>query len=113
VQFDTDTAVPLGLIVNELLSNAFKYACPDGRPGHIDLALEAGPTPGAYCLRVRDDGPGLPASFTLARASSLGLRLVQSLARQLGGELLLPVLGQPGACFQVSFLENAALQQAG
>ena len=105
VLLGTDTAVPLGLIVNELLSNAFKYAFANGRPGTVAVAL--GPDPeaetGRYQLSVRDDGPGLPANFAISKASSLGLRLVRSLARQLGGTLSLPAPGGPGAEFVVSF----------
>ncbi|WP_345236611.1 sensor histidine kinase, partial [Hymenobacter saemangeumensis] len=90
IRLDTDTAVPLGLVLNELLSNAFKYACAQGRAGQLEVAMHYDEASHSYRLRVGDDGPGLPAGFTLAQASSLGLRLVQSLARQLGGQLLLP-----------------------
>ena len=101
VHLGTDTAVPLGLIVNELLSNAFKYACANGRGGQLVVALRCDPAAGLFRLTVADDGPGLPPGFTLAQASSLGLRLVQSLARQLGGELTLPPAGE--ATFEVTF----------
>jgi len=107
VYLGTDTAVPLGLIVNELLSNAFKYAYAGGRPGtlHISLGPDHLARTGQYCLRVHDDGPGLPPDFVAGRASSLGLRLVQSLARQLNGQLHLPPPGGPGAAFTVVFSE--------
>ncbi|WP_052732746.1 sensor histidine kinase [Hymenobacter terrenus] len=105
VWLSTDAAVPLGLIVNELLSNAFKYAFANGRPGTVAVAL--GPDLAAearqYRLVVTDDGPGLPPDFVVSRASSLGLRLVQSLAHQLGGALHLPSPGQPNAEFVVTF----------
>ena len=101
VHLGTDTAVPLGLIVNELLSNAFKYACADGRSGQVAVTLRCDPAAGLFRLVVSDDGPGLPPDFTLLQASSLGLRLVQSLARQLGGELRLPPAGE--AAFEVTF----------
>jgi two-component sensor histidine kinase/tetratricopeptide (TPR) repeat protein len=107
IALGTDTAVPLGLIVNELLSNAFKYAYADGRAGTVAVGLVPDPAAGAghYSLTVADDGPGLPANFMPGRASSLGLRLVHSLARQLGGELCLPPPGAAGGKFVVSFIE--------
>jgi two-component sensor histidine kinase len=99
----TNTVVPLGLIVNELLSNAFKYAYAGGRAGTVAVVLHADAVTGNYRLTVTDDGPGLPPGFVLAKASSLGLRLVKSLARQLNGELLLPPPGGKGAKFVVTF----------
>lgn len=101
VHLGTDAAVPLGLILNELLSNAFKYACAGGRAGHLVVAMHHDPAAGEFYLSVADDGPGLPPGFQLAQASSLGLRLVHSLARQLGGALQLPPAGQ--ARFVVTF----------
>lgn len=85
VRLGTSTAVPLGLIINELLSNTYKHAFAGGRPGHV--AIELGPEAGGYCLRVRDDGTGLPPGFSLDSTASLGLRLVRSLARQLEGHV--------------------------
>ena len=103
IRLGTDTAVPLGLIVNELLSNAFKYACANGRAGCVTLSLTEAPATGCYHLTMADDGPGLPAGFVLAQASSLGLRLVQSLAQQLGGELQLSAPGGPGTEVAITF----------
>ncbi len=97
---DLDTAVPLGLIVNELVSNALKHAFPDGRRG--TLALDFGTDPdGRFVLAVADDGAGLPADFDLGRARSLGLRLVHRLAHQLGGDVVLDRAG--GTAFRISF----------
>ncbi|WP_160937856.1 sensor histidine kinase [Teichococcus coralli] len=76
-----DTTVPLGLIVGEALTNAFKHAFPDGRHGHILVRLAA-QGEGRMMLRVEDDGVGLPAQ---RREGSLGLRLVELLARQAKG----------------------------
>jgi PAS domain S-box-containing protein len=79
-------AIPCGLIVNELISNALKHAFPDGRRGGIavDLRRERGRT---IVLSVRDDGVGLPAEFDLDTAATLGLQLVRLLADQLGAEI--------------------------
>ena len=103
----TSTAVPVGLVVNELLSNAYKHAFAGGRNGRVDICLTAAAS-GDYCLRVRDDGAGLPPDFTLETTSSLGLRLARSLARQLEGSLAVgpPATGL-GTEFCLSFRAQA------
>jgi PAS domain S-box-containing protein len=80
-----DSAVPLGLIVNELVSNALKHAFRGRSSGKITVQLERQRE--LAQLRVSDNGAGLPADFSFDRADSLGLRLVTNLARQLEGEL--------------------------
>lgn len=77
------TAAPLGLILTEWLTNAFKYAFPDGRPGTITVSLNRTAT-GAR-LEFADDGVGLPAGLDVATTQSLGLRLVQILVNQITG----------------------------
>jgi len=100
VGIDLDQAIPCGLIVNELVSNALKHAFPDGRAGEVRIELkQAGP--GELQLTVSDDGIGLPANFETARTKSLGLQLVSDLARQLGGRLR--VDPRPKALFEVTF----------
>lgn len=80
-QLPVDKAIPCGLIVNELLTNAFKHAFPDGRPGRVAIALHRC-SDGPLELTVTDDGVGLPdAPATI----SLGLHLVETLVAQLGG----------------------------
>lgn len=81
-----DLAIPLGLFVNELVTNAIKYAYPDG--GEIRVTAEPDGESGLI-LTVADDGVGLPEGFDLAapRHASLGMRIINSLARQLGGPL--------------------------
>ncbi|HEX2873028.1 MAG TPA: histidine kinase dimerization/phosphoacceptor domain -containing protein [Polyangiaceae bacterium] len=80
-----DSAVPLGLIVNELVSNALKHAFRGRASGKVTVRLEQRAELAE--LRVSDDGAGLPGDFSFERADSLGLRLVTNLARQLEGEL--------------------------
>jgi len=75
-----DRAVPLGLIVNELVTNALKYAFPEGRPGTIHVGFETTPN-GEGCLRVRDDGIGMGPP----RPGSSGIELVRRLVQQIGG----------------------------
>jgi PAS domain S-box-containing protein len=83
------TAIPCGLIIHELLSNALRHAFPGGRPGRIEIVL-ARTAGGVVELSVEDNGVGLPEGLTPGTASSLGLRLVQILATdQLGGAVQL------------------------
>jgi PAS domain S-box-containing protein len=84
-EFALDTAVTCGLMVNELISNAIKHAFPEGK-GSVRVELIA-ESPDSLRLVVRDDGAGIPAGIDIATTTSLGLRLVDSLARQLGGQI--------------------------
>jgi two-component sensor histidine kinase len=87
IELDIERAVPCALILNELLSNAFKYAFPDGRNGKI-LVRFCEREPGSLELVVEDNGIGLPAGRLAARnTESLGLRIVGILTRQLDGSL--------------------------
>jgi two-component sensor histidine kinase len=85
VRLCVELAVPCGLILNELVSNAFKHAFPDGRPGTVHVALQE--SRDDCVLRVIDDGVGLPAGLDFDTHYSLGLRLVRLLSRQLNGTL--------------------------
>ena len=104
-----DQAVPCGLIINELLTNALKYAFPNGRSGEITVELQAeDPAPPSdpagernFVLRVCDTGVGMPPDFDLPAARSLGLQLVFNLARQLRGAARLEP--GPGARLAVTF----------
>ena len=92
-------AVPVGIIANELITNAIKYAYPRGAEGEVRIELEADGN--SAVLRVSDDGPGLPADFDIGTTDSLGLRIAGMLARQIGGKL---VFGHgPGAAASVAF----------
>ncbi|MBO6496027.1 MAG: tetratricopeptide repeat protein [Roseivirga sp.] len=81
--FDIDTAIPLGLILNELISNAYKYAFGESK-GELNVSIESLGS-GKHQLTVSDTGQGLPADFDIAKAKSLGLRLVRRLSKQLYG----------------------------
>jgi len=99
VMIDIDKAIPCGLLVNELVTNTLKYAFPQGRSGVLRVELQPlDGTPG-WCLRVADDGVGLPADFNLQNLTSLGLKVVADLARQLGGRL--HIGAGPGAVFEI------------
>ena len=77
-----DTAVPVGLMLNELVTNALKYAFPNGRAGHLIVSLDAD-AHGNIAMRVQDNGVGMGSPFQFEQASTLGLRLVRMFARQL------------------------------
>ena len=84
ISLDVSTAVPCGLILNELLSNALKHAFPDGTDGEILINMRTAGD--QYRLLVQDNGVGMPESVDYANSESLGLQLVSGLASQLGGE---------------------------
>lgn len=81
-QMDVDTVIPLALIINELISNALKYAFRDGGSGEIDVHL--GEHEGAIVLEVNDNGVGIPDHFSIASSSNFGLKLVTILCDRLG-----------------------------
>ncbi len=81
-----DRAIPCGLIINELVSNALKYAFPQGRKGEILVNL-LHDADGKLILMVKDDGVGLPEDLDVTDTPSLGLQLVNTLVRQLDGTI--------------------------
>ncbi len=88
--FKIETAIPCGLILNELLSNSFKYAFPENRKGTISVYFGCTgekEMKKEYCLSVKDDGKGLPKNLDPEHAESLGYQLVTILADQLGGKI--------------------------
>lgn len=96
-QLPVDKAIPCGLIINELLTNAFKHAFPDGRPGQVSVALHRSPE-GPLELTVADDGVGMPSGPPV---DSLGMHLVETLVAQLGGTV--STTSAPGARHIVRF----------
>jgi two-component sensor histidine kinase len=81
IEMETATAIPLGFIVNELITNAAKYA-------RGKIIVQIGGTPaGGYSLSVLDDGPGISAGFDPARCKGLGTKIVLALVKQIRGEL--------------------------
>jgi PAS domain S-box-containing protein len=97
VTLDIDTAIPLGLILTELVSNSVKHAFGQGQRGTITVELHADAA--TLVLTVRDDGIGLPEPFDLQATGSLGLQLVSDLGGQLGGTVTTGHGG--GAVFQI------------
>lgn len=102
ISMGIESAVPLGLLINELISNAYKHAFPGQAGGQISLGLHALGN-GELELSVTDDGVGLPADFDPSRTRSLGMQLVISLAEQLEGRLQHGPNGPTGSRFALRF----------
>jgi len=101
VSLPLEQAVPCGLIINELVTNALKYGFPDGKTGRV--LVEVVLNDGQLTLVVSDNGAGLPQGFEPGASSSLGLQLVTNLAGQLGGSLEWEPGAEGGALFRVRF----------
>lgn len=106
--FDIDTAIPLGLIVNELVSNAYKYAFEKEKEGRIQITIKALNTID-YMMEVNDNGKGLPNDFDITKIKSLGIKLVTILSRQLRGSLK-SGSDQKGTSFKVTFKDMKLYQ---
>jgi predicted ATPase/two-component sensor histidine kinase len=107
VLLNIDQAIPCGLIVNELISNAIKYAFPDDRRGEIQIYLPP-PSHSQIELIIRDNGIGLPETVNWEYAQSMGLSLVHDLVvEQLEGQLT--VERQDGTTFRIQFLQAPLL----
>ncbi|MBI9108571.1 MAG: PAS domain S-box protein [Spirochaetales bacterium] len=86
IQLDIHQAIPVGLIVNELVTNSMKYAFTVGDSGVLSLSMTAGQN-GKIHLQVKDNGPGIPENLSSAGSNSLGLKLLNIFTSQLGGTI--------------------------
>ncbi len=102
LSLSVDQAIPLGLLCNELFTNALKHAFPDSAAGLVRVRLAQGD--GQAVLTVRDNGQGLPPGYEPGQGSTLGLQLVWSLADQLHGEV--EAHNDGGAVFTIRFPVN-------
>lgn len=105
---DLERAIPCGLVVNELVTNAFKHGFPKGRSGEI--RIELGEADGEFTLVIADNGVGLPPDFDLGNLKSLGLQLVPLLIEQLGGRF--SVEGGVGARFILKFPNDPQMRKS-
>ena len=97
-EIPTAMAIPLGFVVNELITNSVKYA-----EGNITVRFES-TSPASHSLSVLDEGPGLPVGFDPANSKGLGMTIVRSLVQQIGGELqLLPGENGRGTRVTITF----------
>jgi PAS domain S-box-containing protein len=102
VMLDIDQSIPLGLIVNELVTNSLKHAFPPGESGEIDIKFYS--QDDKYILEVKDNGMGFPEDVDYKNTDSLGLRLVTSLTEQLDGEI--EFNNGSGTSFKIIFTEE-------
>ncbi|MBD2757257.1 tetratricopeptide repeat protein [Spirosoma validum] len=86
IQLDVTLATPLGLIINEAVTNSLKYAFPENRPGTISVSFRSLENQG-YLLTITDDGIGWPTGFNAKQNKTLGLSMIRGLSRQIGGRL--------------------------
>lgn len=98
-----DVLLPLGLIINEIITNSFKYAFPENAAGHIWVLYEKdeqGNDPDLRRIIIKDDGIGLPENFDFFNQSSMGSQMIAQLTNQLGGELVID--GSNGTSFTIT-----------
>jgi two-component system, sensor histidine kinase PdtaS len=100
IQMDLLQAVPVGLILNEAVTNSLKYAFPDQREGEIKVSLEKTEA-GKLLLCIADDGIGLPPDFNMNEIKSFGLKLIKGLTEDLEGEFRIEE--QPGTTLLIAF----------
>ncbi|QKZ13849.1 histidine kinase dimerization/phosphoacceptor domain -containing protein [Spirosoma sp. KUDC1026] len=105
VQLDVNLATPIGLIINEAVTNSLKYAFPEARtlqPRIIWVSLQ--PLDEETCrLLIEDNGVGLPTGFNPAQSTTLGLTMIQGLSHQIGGRLQIRSHQESGVCIQLDF----------
>lgn len=102
IQLSIDTALPCGLLINELISNALKYAFPAGQPGKIKINLHSD-SKNQYTLLIKDNGVGLPPDLDFRNTDSLGLQLVCDSTAQIGGTI--EIDRTHGTSFTIQFRE--------
>jgi PAS domain S-box-containing protein len=104
VSFNIETAIPLGLIINELISNALKHAFPEGKKGSIAVELTQDKKREEYILTVTDDGIGFPEVTDYRNTETFGLQLVDMLTEQFHGTMELD--RTKGTSFRITFREQ-------
>jgi|GEM_PF-489967 len=103
ITMDVSILIPLGLIINELLSNALKYAFIDEADGELTISLKKN-NEDLNELIIKDSGSGLPEDFDIKKSKSLGLKIVNLLVRQIRGTI--DISKRDGAEFTIIFNEN-------
>ena len=101
IEMNMETAIPLGLIINELVTNSLKFAFPEMNKGSITVEMDT--SNGDHTLIVADDGMGIPEDINFKKTESLGLQLVNNLVHQIDGEITLE--RSHGTEFKITFKE--------
>ena len=104
VLLDIDTAIPCGLIINELVTNSLKHAFPNGSSGKIFIEFHKDNN--KYKLVVGDNGKGLPMDFDIQKTETLGLKLIKTLVKQIDGIFDLNRIG--GTMITITFKSEKA-----
>lgn len=104
----TDQSVQIGLIFNELISNIFKYAFPNKHDGEITIIFDNSNE--INHLTIKDNGVGLPTDFDISQSQRLGLKIIESITKQLNGKLTYK--NKAGAEFMISFPEVKSINKA-
>jgi two-component system, sensor histidine kinase PdtaS len=107
IELDVAQAVPVGLIINEAVTNSIKYAFPHERRGKIEIQMCHTDT-GEVLLLIQDNGIGLPESFNERLTKSLGMSLMQGLSKQIDGEL--KISNNNGVAIQVKFVPSQTMR---
>lgn len=103
ISLDVAQAVPIGLILNEAITNSIKHAFPDNRQGQVEITLQK-MDPEGYKLTFQDNGIGLPQDFDIDKLNSLGMTLITGLSRQLEGAL--SIKNENGLLLKIIFLHD-------
>jgi two-component sensor histidine kinase len=106
ISLNIDTAIPCGLIINELVSNSIKYAFPDNKKGTITVKLSREIKERSYTLMVKDDGIGISGEVNYEKADTLGIQLVNLLSKQMGGTLEIKSEKNKGTEFKILLEES-------
>lgn len=101
ISFTVDTAIPLGLIITEIVTNALKYGFQKGEKLSITIRLKPSPDGNHLCLTVSDSGPGIPDHVDWRNSDTLGIQLVTMLSEQLEGNIQLH--RNNGTTFKITF----------
>jgi len=108
LEMDVSQAVPLGLILNEAITNSIKYAFPDGRNGVIAISL-SNTTPNHYLLSISDNGIGMPPQSGNKKPGSLGMSLMKGLSEDLDGAL--SIESNSGTTIKISFIHDTGIKK--
>ena len=108
VVLDVSQAVPLGLILNEAITNSIKYAFPDGRNGIISVALST-ITSHEYLLNISDNGIGIPSNIKNKKPGSLGMSLIAGLAEDLDGKVFIE--NNNGTTIKIAFVHDQGVKR--
>lgn len=109
IQLALSHVIPVGLILNEAITNVFKHAFPNKKEGNIYISFTQAPDDNRIVLTVRDDGAGLPAGFNSNSQSSMGLNLMKGLSADIDGRFIIE--SNNGTIVTVNFIYNPDLSQ--